>query len=313
MHVLVTGGAGYIGAHVVDLLLHADYQVSVIDNLSTGIKSRLDERVNFHEIDIRSESMLDHTFSSEKFNAVIHLAAKKSVSESFLQPEEYNEVNHIAAVNLMNLSRKHGCKRFIFSSTAAVYGNGTGMRVRESDQLAPISPYGESKARAEEALGKLASNAKIRFTALRYFNIAGAKSSELRDQNLSNLIPIVIDNLKKGLPPRIFGEDYDTKDGTCVRDYVHVSDIAAAHLKCLEVMDNVDFPSAINIGSSKGYSVREVIECAKRVLESSIEPVVSQRRSGDPAELLADNELMRSILSFVPKFDLESIIRSLDE
>ncbi len=313
MHVLVTGGAGYIGAHIVDLLLDADYKVSVIDNLSTGVKSRLDVRVNLHEIDIRSESLLDKTLSNEQFDAVIHLAAKKSVSESFLQSEEYNEVNHLAAINLMKLSRNHGCKRFIFSSTAAVYGNGTGMRAKESDQLAPISPYGESKARAEVVLGKLASDRDISFTALRYFNVAGAKSSKLRDHNLSNLIPIVIDDLKKGLPPRIFGDDYDTKDGTCVRDYVHVSDIAAAHLKCLELIDNIDFPSAINIGSSKGYSVREVIECAKLVMKSSIEPVVSHRRSGDPAELLADNELMRSILNFVPRFDLESIIRSLYE
>jgi UDP-glucose 4-epimerase len=312
MHILVTGGAGYIGSHVVDLLLHDGYKVSVIDNLSTGIKSRLDARVILHEIDIKSESFLDKTFSSEQFDAVIHLAAKKSVPESFLYPDEYFEINHSASVNLMKISKRYGCNQFIFSSSAAVYGNGTGVNARESDEFSPISPYGLSKARAEEALSELAEELDMNYIALRYFNVAGAKSPKLLDQNLSNLIPIVMDDLKNGISPKIFGGDYDTKDGTCVRDYVHVSDIAAAHLKCLELIERVHLPRSINIGSSIGYSVREVIECAKLVINTSIEPTVCERRSGDPAELLADNNLMRSILGFEAKHDLESIIRSLN-
>jgi UDP-glucose 4-epimerase len=313
MHVLVTGGAGYIGSHVVDQLTHEGYQVTVIDDLSTGLFTRLEDNVEFHKIDVRSETSLENLFKAVQIDAVIHLAAKKSVSESFEIPEEYDEINNVASVQLMKISKKYGCNKFIFSSTAAVYGNGTGMNAKESDPLLPISPYGISKLIAEQALGDLAISLGVRYTALRYFNVAGSKLRKFRDENLSNLIPIVLDDLSKGIPPRIFGGDYDTIDGTCVRDYVHVSDIATAHLKCLELIESEDFPNSINVGSSKGYSVREVIHCAKKVLKSSIEPIVCERRAGDPAELLANNDLMLSRLHFSPKYNLEEIIRSLND
>lgn len=311
MQVLVTGGAGYIGGHVAQMLSELGHGVVVIDNLSTGFFSRIGQDVKFYDCDIRTLSAVESVFQENQIEAVIHLAGLKSVIESFDRAEEYDEVNNRAALSLMEIAKRNECNTFIFSSTAAVYGNGTGKKAKESDLLTPISPYGTSKKLAEQNLDKLAKSLGIRYTALRYFNVAGCKSSNLRDENLSNLIPIVIDNLKNDTSPKIFGGDYDTPDGTCVRDYVHVSDIATAHLKCLDLMHTLDFPRSINIGTSKGHSVLDVVNTAKRVLEKTLEPIVCERRPGDPSELLADNGLMMNMLKFTPSLGLEDIIRSL--
>jgi len=315
---LITGGAGYVGSHVADTFLGGGHEVLIYDSLYRGLESRIKylrskHRKNIPLVigDIRDTAKFEETLAKYSPYGIVHTAALKSVEESMQKPDEYFEVNLQATRVILELARKHKIQNFIFSSTAAVYGTPDHLNpVKENDVKNPISPYGASKLAAEEAVSEFLNLPFNRGTSLRFFNAVGAGSPELMDNSTSNLIPILINRISAGEPPIVFGTDYPTLDGTCIRDYVDVRDIASAHLFLSETTKNL--PLAINVGTSRGYSVKEVIRlvCNAAHLDS-IFPIEQGRRSGDSAMLLADVSLMTNALGFKSKFSLEETVNSL--
>lgn len=314
MNVLVTGGAGYIGGHVVDVLLKANASIEVIDDLSSGISARLPEQVKLHTISLQDSRAVEQIFSTKSFDAVIHLAAKKRVGESVERPDYYWQENVGGLQNLLNAMKVQNVKNFVFSSSAAVYGQPdlpSGEIITEQTVCNPINPYGVTKREGELLSRAMAESDGLKVAALRYFNVAGAGRPELGDQYIFNLVPIVFDALERGVQPVVFGDDYPTPDGSCIRDYVHVQDLADAHIAAMDFVKNSEPGfTAINIGTGSGASVFEVLEMIQKITGISIDPIISQGREGDPAALVADVSFAKNILGWQSSRDLRDIVTS---
>jgi UDP-glucose 4-epimerase len=315
---LITGGAGYIGAHVADTFLANGKDVVIYDSLYQGLESRIEYLRKKHNkeiplivADIRDTTKLNEVLKTYKPYGIIHTAALKAVGESMEKPDEYFEVNFHATTKMLELASQHGIKNFIFSSTAAVYGSPDHSNpIKEDDPKNPISPYGASKLAAEGEVNKFLAIPGNHGTSLRFFNVVGTAAPELLDNSVENLVPIVINKLKAGEPPVIYGTDYPTPDGTCVRDYVDVRDIAAAHLATAD--SNAALPLAVNVGTGRGGSVREVIQLVSEAEgESKVVAIEEGRRAGDPAFLCAEVSLIKSAINFVAKYSLAQSTQSL--
>jgi UDP-glucose 4-epimerase len=315
---LITGGAGYIGTHIAGLFIADGKDVVLLDSLYQGLKPRVDylskkygREIPLHVIDIRDYTAVENILKSQPFTGIVHTAALKAVSESVEKPDEYKEVNFTATAELLKLAQKHGVKKFLFSSTAAVYGSPDTMEpCKENGPLAPISPYGSTKLDAESKVTEFINTPGNSGTSLRFFNVVGTASRELLDNSVENLVPIVLGKLNKGEAPVIFGTDYPTTDGTCVRDYVDVRDIAQAHLVAANATGAI--PPIINVGTGRGASVREIINLVLEAVNKSDTAVIeAPRRAGDPAFLCANVDLAATEMGFKSKYSLEESIRSL--
>lgn len=308
---LVVGGAGYIGSHMVKLMMENGFQVIVLDNLSTGHR-QLVEAGGFVQGSLGNAALLDRVFSKNDIGAVMHFAAFSLVGESVRTPLKYYMNNVSETLFLIDAMIRHQVKRFIFSSTAAVYGEPEKVPISEAQICRPTNPYGNTKLAVERMLADCDASYGLKSICLRYFNAAGAHPSgrlgELHDPE-SHLIPLVLKAALASSPIKIFGNDYPTSDGTCIRDYVHVCDIAQAHLLALNELEAGGESDIFNLGNNVGYSVRQVIEIAEKVTGRGIETIESERREGDPAVLVADSSKIRRKLGWQPQFeDLETII-----
>ena len=315
MNVLVCGGAGYIGSHTVYELIERGHSVVVVDSLIKGHKAAVHNDAKFYLGDIRDEEFMDRVFKENNIDAVIDFAAFSLVGESVNEPFKYYENNVYGTLKLLETMERAGVKKIVFSSTAATYGEPENDIIVESDKTNPTNPYGETKLTVEKML-KWADNAYgIKFVALRYFNAAGAHISGKIGEDHSpetHLIPII---LQTALGQRekmfIFGDDYDTPDGTCVRDYIHVTDLADAHIKALEKLFKTNESGIYNLGNGKGFSVKEVIEKAKKVTGKDFKVEIEARRNGDPSTLIASSEKAIKELGWKPKFNtLDKIIET---
>ena len=314
MKVLVTGGAGYIGSHAVEELIAQGYQVVVIDNLTTGFQSNVHPEAKYYEVDLRNETALYDVFATEKnIGAIMHFAGAIVVSESVAEPLKYYDNNVHAVQVLLSVARAFKIKYFIFSSTAAVYGEPVQIPIKESDPKEPINPYGSSKLAAEWLVQAWAEAYKSHYVIFRYFNVAGAHENGLigiKNQHLSHLVPVILDAALKNQQFLIYGQDYPTKDGTCIRDFIHVVDLVKAHILGLEWALKNQQSEIFNLGSATGYSVWEVYQTAQEVLNQNIKHLVVKRRPGDPTILLANVEKAKAILNWVPNKTLDEIIAS---
>ncbi len=311
--ILVIGGAGYIGSHMVKLLVEKGYHPVVLDNLSTGHRELV--TVNqFVNGSLGDSSLLDTVFEQNDIHAVMHFAAFSLVGESVQLPLHYYRNNVVETAILIEAMVRHNIKRFIFSSTAAVYGEPEVVPINEDHPRRPTNPYGNTKLCVERMLADCDAAYGLKSICLRYFNAAGAHPSGTigeMHQPESHLIPLILKSALSSSPVRIFGTDYPTQDGTCVRDYVHVCDLAQAHLSALEALDNNAASAAYNLGNSVGYSVRQVIDAARQVSGRKIDTVECERRAGDPAALVAASEKVRRELHWAPQFEqLETIIET---
>ncbi|MDI3518514.1 MAG: UDP-glucose 4-epimerase [Caldanaerobacter sp.] len=314
MAILVCGGAGYIGSHAVYALLKRNEEVVVVDNLATGhSESVLGGKLYIG--DLRDEDFLDKVFSENNIEAVMHFAASSLVGESVENPFKYYENNVCGTLSLLKAMKKHGVKKIVFSSTAAVYGEPERIPIEEGDRTEPTNPYGETK-RAIEKMLKWADTAYgIKYIALRYFNVAGAvETGEIGEDHSpeTHLIPIILQvALGKRDKVMIYGNDYPTKDGTPIRDYIHVMDLVDAHILALEKLREENKSEVYNLGNGEGFTVKEVIEVARKVTGHPIPAEVTGRRPGDPAVLVASSEKAMKDLGWRPKYaSLEEIIKS---
>jgi len=315
MSILVCGGAGYIGSHTVYELIKQGYQVVVIDNLQTGHKEAVHSEAIFYQGDMRDAKFLDEVFSKEKIDAVIHFAANSLVGESMTDPYKYYENNVYGTLKLLEAMRNHNVKRIVFSSTAAVYGEPKNIPILETDPTEPTNAYGETKLAMEKMFKWFDKAHGIKYISLRYFNVAGADiSGEIgEDHNPeTHLIPLVLQvplNIREYIS--IYGDDYDTPDGTCIRDYIHVTDLANAHILALERLLNGSDSDVFNLGNGQGFSVKEIIEAARKVTGHPIPAKVVARRPGDPARLVASNKKAIEVLGWKIQYpNIEDIIAS---
>lgn len=315
MAILVCGGAGYIGSHAVRALLEAKREVIVLDNLQTGHVDAIPEEVKLVLGDLRDLEFLNRVFKDNKIEGVIQFAADSLVGESMTNPAKYFENNVMGTMNLLNVMKKYNVNKIVFSSTAATYGEPKNIPILESDETNPTNPYGESKLMVEKMLKWYDYAYGIKYTALRYFNVAGAYSTgEIgEDHNPeSHLIPIILQvALGKREKIAIYGDDYATEDGTCVRDYVNVMDLVNAHILALDRLQRGGESTVYNLGNGEGFSVKEVIDVARKVTGHEIPAEISPRREGDPAKLVASSEKAMKELKWKPKYSsLENIIET---
>lgn len=310
--ILITGGAGFIGSLVNLMLIDKGYDTIIFDNLSTGNKKAV-YGGTFVEGDLLDKEKLEKVFKEQTPDAVMHFAASTDVGESVFNPALYYKNNFVASMNLLDAMVKHEVKPLIFSSTAAVYGMPDLPKISERNACAPINPYGESKWMAEKLIRDYSAAYEINAVSLRYFNAAGADPSgriQSFKKKENNLIPIILDAVKKEQPVTIFGTDYQTKDGTCIRDYIHVSDIGEAHLLALEKLFAGNHSPCYNLGNGNGFTVREVIRAAEEVIGRKIDVIEGDRRPGDPPILLADATLANKELNWQPVFPkIEQMIK----
>jgi UDP-glucose 4-epimerase len=305
MNVLVTGGAGYIGSVICDQLLGEGHAVVVLDNLSKGHRDALAAKAAFVEADLLDTPAVSDALTRHRIDAVIHMAASSLVGESMTEPMKYYRNNLWATLGLLEAMTYSGTKQLVFSSTAAVYGNPEKQPIEEDDPTTPTNPYGETKLAVEHALHWHSLAHDFRYVSLRYFNAAGA--TETRGERHSpetHLIPLVLEAAAKKTSVAVFGNDYPTADGTCVRDYIHVSDLARAHVMALQALAAGRPSTIFNLGCGQGYSVKEVIDAAQRVTARSIEVDMQGRRAGDPAVLIASSAKIRETLGWTPRFEL---------
>lgn len=309
--VLVTGGAGYIGGHLVRELIKAGYDVVVLDNLSTGRKENIDPKAVFIEGDLSDTSLLKDIFASNNFIAVFHMAASLEVEESVSEPVKYLENNVANIIKLLSAMSEGRVNKIIFSSSAAVYGEPEKVPILESAPLRPKNPYGSNKLLSERIIKYFCEYLGFQAVAFRYFNACGFDpDARILPTHQSHLIYKVM-QVAKGAQPHleVFGNDYPTSDGTCIRDYVHVLDIVLPHILALEKIDKMDKFEIFNIGTGKGSSVAEVATCASEVIGKIIPMEVGPRRAGDPAELIADNSKLLNELGYTLKYStLENMI-----
>ena len=314
MKVLVTGGAGYIGSHVVLDLIDAGHDVVILDDMSLGCVENIHDKAEFVEGSTLDEAMLDEVLA-KNMDAVVHLAAFKAAGESMTNPEKYSRNNLNGTTNVLNAMMKHNVMTFVFSSTAAVYGYPEYLPVDEAHPLKPINYYGYTKLAIEDMLKWYGELKGLKFAALRYFNAAGydvnGKLYGL-EQNPQNLLPIVMEvasGVRKSMD--IFGDDYESSDGTGIRDYIHVNDLASAHVSALEYLQEND-SLTVNLATGEGYSVMDVIKEAETISGHAINYNIVDRRPGDPAELIATSKQANKLLNWAPKYsDLNTILKSM--
>ncbi len=314
--VLVTGGAGYIGSHTVRLLVSQGIQVVVLDNLVYGHpKAIVDESVMLVNGDLGDAQVVNQLFSEHSFSAVIHFAAYTYVGESVENPLKYYENNMARPLALLQAMQRHGCRQFIFSSTCATYGEPQVIPITEQESQTPINAYGESKLMLEKVLDDCYRAWGLKSVCLRYFNACGASEDGLIGESHdpeTHLIPLILETaLGKRDAIKVFGTDYDTPDGSCVRDYIHVDDLASAHYQALTYLQEEKPPLKCNLGTGQGYSVKEVIEAARAITGKEITVIEEGRRAGDPAELIAAPSLAKQELGWVAeKSDLHHILKT---
>ncbi len=311
--ILVTGGAGYIGSHVVKELLHRNYHPIVFDNLQTGHRNAAKDFLLI-EGDLSDQKKLKETFQSHPIDAVMHFAADSLVGESVQNPVKYFNNNVKSGLKLIEMMEAFEVRKFIFSSSAAVYGEPDTIPIGEDHPCLPTNPYGETKWIFEKVLQAFHDGGRLNFISLRYFNAAGADPGGKFGEDHSpetHLIPLVIKAALDGISVPVFGTDYPTPDGTCIRDYIHVTDLAHAHILALKKLDQEKVSGIYNLGNGNGFSVREVIETVRKVTGREVSAIDSVRRPGDPARLVASSRKIREELGWIPDFpDLETIVET---
>lgn len=315
MAILVLGGAGYIGSHAVYELIEAGRDVVVADNLATGFRAAVHPKARFYQVDIRDRRQMDALFEQEQIEGVIHFAACSQVGESMTQPLKYYDNNLCGTAVLLQSMVAHGVDLIVFSSTAATYGEPEHIPIREDDRTSPTNCYGETKLAMENMMKWTGRAHGLRYAALRYFNACGAHASgaigEAHDPE-THLIPLIL-QVANGQREKIavFGDDYPTRDGTCVRDYIHVCDLAKAHVLALDYLMRGGVSGVFNLGNGIGFTVKEVIDAARSVTGHEIPAEICPRRAGDPAQLVASSEKAKTVLGWEPQYaDLEAIIAS---
>lgn len=310
--ILVAGGAGYIGSHMVALLIEKGYDVVVVDNLCTGHWQAVKGGAKLRVGDVKDQGFLDRVFTEFPIDGVINFAAFSLVGESVTNPLKYYDNNVGGAVSMITAMKNHGVNKIVFSSTAATYGEPEKQPIEETDRTDPTNPYGASKLAIEGLLKWSDAAYGIKYAALRYFNAAGSNTDVGIGEDHSpetHLIPIVLQcALGKRDHVGVYGDDYPTADGTCVRDYIHVRDLANAHLLALEYLDKGGQSGPFNLGCGDGFSVKEIIETARKVTGKAIPAVIEPRRAGDPSTLIASNHKAREVLGWKPERGLEDII-----
>jgi len=312
MNVLVTGAAGYVGSVCAEILLQHGYAVVVVDSLVGGHLAAVPSGCVFHECDLFDTKRLDKIFASSKIDAVMHFAAEALVEKSMREPSTFYRVNVAGGIHLLDAMVRHEVKKIVFSSSAAVYGEPKVVPIPEDHAKAPINPYGQTKRLFENILADYGRYADVQHASLRYFNAAGASGERGEAHPVeTHVIPKILEAASGTIPQfEIRGTDYATPDGTCVRDYVHIMDIAEAHVKALAAIDSIS-GEAFNVGNSRGYSIREVVDTARRVTGRPIPAKETNRRPGDPAVLVADGQKIRRMLGWTPQYStLASIIES---
>ncbi len=314
MRFLVLGGAGYIGSHFVKQAIEQQHEVIVVDNLQTGHQDAIDKRAVFYKGDIRDASFLEGVFSRHHIDVSVHFAANSLVGESMEKPLMYFDNNVYGTIVLLKMMAKHGVNKIVFSSSAAVYGVQKEMPITETRPTIPANPYGESKLMMEKIMKWSGLAHNLKYVSLRYFNVAGAAGDASIGEDHrpeTHLIPIVLGvPLLKRETMTIFGNDYDTPDGTCIRDYIHISDLIEAHLLAAKHLESGKESDIFNLGSQSGYSNLEILEVARRITNHPIPMVFGARRPGDPDKLVASNKKAKDVLGWYPKHDLTSIIGS---
>lgn len=312
--ILVAGGAGYIGSHTVKYLLNNDYNVVVVDNLVYGHKEAV-LTPNFEQIDLKDKEALDNVFKKYKIDAVIHFAAYTYVGESVTNPQKYYWNNVVNTLNLLDVMIENNVKNIVFSSTCATYGNPLYTPIDEKHSQNPINPYGKTKLMMEQIMADYETAYGLKYVALRYFNAAGCDAQgELGESHdpETHLIPLVLKAIKGEIPQiKVFGTDYDTPDGTCIRDYIHVEDLADAHMLAVEKLFSENKSYCINLGTGIGTSVKEIIKASEEVTGKKVPLIYSERRPGDPAKLFASNNYAKETLGWNPKYnDVQEIIKT---
>ena len=314
MKVLVIGGAGYIGSHVVKEMMKKGHEVTVFDNLSSGLRENLFKENEFIYGNILISEDLDKAFA-KGFDAFVHLAAFKAAGESMVNPEKYSVNNITGTLNIMNQAVKHGCLKMIFSSSAAVFGEPEYLPIDEDHPKNPVNYYGFTKLKIEEFMEWYDKIKGLKFAALRYFNAAGYDPEGVvhgLEQKPENLLPRIMEcaaGLRKEL--KIFGTDYATRDGTCIRDYVHVTDLADAHVKALDYISKKGESIKLNLGTEKGTTVKELIDASRRITKQEIPCVDDERRAGDPESLYATSKKAKELLNWEPKYsDVDTLVSS---
>ena len=313
MSVLVLGGAGYIGSHAVKELIKTGEEVVVVDNLETGYIEAVDKKAKFYKGDVRDAEFLDDVFNKENIDTVIHFAANSLVGESMKNPLKYYDNNIYGARVLLGTMVRHNVKRIVFSSTAAVYGEPEKIPIEETDRTNPTNAYGETKLAMEKMFKWVDIAHGIKFVSLRYFNACGADIDGTIGEEHNpetHLIPIVLQAASgKREAINVFGDDYNTEDGTCVRDYIHVTDLAMAHILAMKYLREGNESNIFNLGNGKGFSVREIIEASRNATGKDIKVVTDKRREGDPAVLIASSKKAKEVLGWTPLYtDIEKII-----
>lgn len=314
MSYIVLGGAGYIGSHAVNKLIENNYDVIVVDNLQSGHEEAINSKAKFYKGDIRDKNFLSNVFKKENIDGVFHFAANSIVGESMKEPLMYFNNNVYGMQILLEVMNEHNVNKIVFSSTAATYGEPKKVPITEDMETCPTNTYGETKLVMEKMMKWCDKAYGMKYVALRYFNVAGAEDdgSIGEDHNPeTHLIPIVLQTaLGKRDHITIFGDDYDTEDGTCVRDYVHVVDLVEAHILAMKYLTDGGESNTFNLGSSQGFSVKEIVETARKVTDKDIKAIIGERRAGDPSKLIASSDKARKMLGWNPsRTNIENIIK----
>ena len=314
MKILVVGGAGYIGSHMIKRFQDTDHKIEVLDNLSTGFEVNT-QNYKLHVCDLSNKDQVHQILKDNNYESIMHFASFINVGESYIYPKKYYDNNVINTLNLLDCMVDLKISNFIFSSTAAVYGEPSSTPIKEDQNIAPVNPYGNTKAIVEKILKDYDEAYGLKYISLRYFNACGAHIDGTigeRHDPETHLIPLILQSAsgrRKDL--KVYGDDYDTKDGTCVRDYIHVMDLANAHLSSLEKLIKNQKSDIYNIGNNQGFSVKEIISMAEKVTQSKIPYEITSRRKGDPSELIADNKKISENLNWSANYsDLQTILET---